>query len=210
MGILSIKTVAVFAGSSDGDDPVYAKEMYKLGFLLTRLGKEVWAGGCVGMGRALAEGVAAGGGRLIVFQPEYYCCDGREMPDFVDVRYLSGDDDRITQLLEADAFATGPGSAGTNGETGRGITRNLDGTYKKPPLPIKPHFVMNVAGCHDFLIESYREPVRRGFGAPETLQLFRVVPDADRLAEELGKLEGQELLYLSRVSSMKKVQPRVA
>ncbi len=199
---MNIKTVAVFAGSSHGNDPAYGAEMLKLGQYLAALNVEVWTGGCVGMTQSLAEGILIEGGRMKVHQPPHYR-NGEAFPGNIQVVTVPSDHERTVALLKADAWITGPGSAGTIGETVRGITWNLDRTYRKD-RPLTPHFIMNVNNMHASLIGAYQSAVDHGFGSAQTMQLFTVVKDAEGVMRGLRAIDGRPSVVLNRVSCVAK------
>lgn len=200
-----IKTVAVFAGSSAGNDPHYAEVMQACGARLARMDKEVWCGGLSGMMNAIAQGVLENGGHVKVFQPPHNI--KTELVDVfqrarkngqLEICPLKTDNDRNIELLKADAWLSGPGSAGTIGETVRGITWNVDRTYRS--RPITPHFILNIDGQYENLSALYALAVQRGFGTPDTMGLFQMVEDDSGLERALFAAEQQGPIILDRVS----------
>ncbi len=198
-----IKTASVFGGSSMGNTPIYAEQMQALGNLLAELNIEAYIGGMSGMMEALAYGVLNAGGQVTVLcvphQTNGALSDVFQSAN-VNIKQLERDNDRTVALLESDLWISGPGSGGTLGETVRGITWNVDRTYRDQTLT--PHFLFNVERCFDDLQAVYQGSVDRGFGADETMQLFQLVNSVDEMHKVIEAVQKNGQKKLHKVSQV--------
>lgn len=153
--------ICLYGSASENIADIYKTEVYALGKLLAERGHTlVFGGGCFGLMGAAANGVKAGGGKIIGVVPEFF--KGGE------VNVIFNDCDEFIpcetmyerkQIMEetADAFIVTPGGIGTYDEFfGVTATRQL----KRHDKPIA---LFNVNGFFDKLNQMIKDGDKEGF-----------------------------------------------
>ncbi|MBX3021849.1 MAG: TIGR00730 family Rossman fold protein [Bdellovibrionales bacterium] len=128
--------VGVFCSCSDKVSPFFLSEIESLGETLAKDGHEVIYGGATGgcMGR-LADGVRAGGGRLVGVLPEMDFMDGLEHAGLCERHVVRDLASRKTKMNEiADAFIIYPGGIGTLDEAFEVLALKSCGSLRKPVI----------------------------------------------------------------------------
>jgi len=145
-----MKSVAVYCGSSSGNQEIYTQQAQEMGRELARRDLTlVYGGGCVGLMGTIADAVLAEGGRVIGVIPGFLA------------------DKELAQLLMADlaeGFVAMPGGFGTLEELFEVLTWGQLGLHGKPVG------LLNTQGFYDSLLalldhmsaEAFLRPENRG------------------------------------------------
>jgi uncharacterized protein (TIGR00730 family) len=180
-----IRRVAVYCGSSDGNDPAYRAEAVALGAALAAAGLGlVYGGASVGLMGAVADAALAGSAEVIGVLPDLLA--GREIAhhgltsfELVPSMHL-----RKARMVElADAFVALPGGYGTLEEILEAVT------WAQLRLHAKPCILINTAGYWDGLLGFLDSMVAAGFLKPKNRALLRVAADASEAVKMLAAVE---------------------
>jgi len=167
----NIRSICVFCGSREGENPLHKQMAETLGRLLAEKGiRLIYGGGGIGLMGVLAQSVMAGGGSVTGIIPEFlmrYEVGGIAGVDTVVVESMH---DRKKQMFEmADAFVVLPGGIGTLDETIE-IT-----TWKQLRQHDKPIVLINQGGFWEPLLDLFNRVIAGGFAHPKINDLFTVV-----------------------------------
>lgn len=178
------RRIAVFCGSSPGDDPIYAEAARQFGQLLVERGFDlVYGGGNVGLMGILADTVMEGD-REVMGVITLALVDRevahRGITRLEEVETMHERKQRMYDL--ADAVVALPGGIGTLDELFEALTWNQLG-YLAEPCGL-----LNVNGYFDPLVELLDHMVGQGFLSIEARRLLRVEDDAGRLLDTLSEL----------------------
>jgi uncharacterized protein (TIGR00730 family) len=174
-----MKRVAVFCGSSPGNDPAYVAAAENLGRLLTerKIGL-VYGGGNIGlMGRAASTALEAGGhvtGVIPRFLMEFEI--GKiELPD---LRIVESMHERKALMAElSDGFIALPGGFGTLEEFCEILTWGQLGLHNKP------FGLLNVAGFYNHFLAFLDHAVAQALIKPKHRALILTSPDPGELLD---------------------------
>jgi uncharacterized protein (TIGR00730 family) len=177
----NIKSVAVYCGSSSGDDPAFASDASRLGHLLAERGLTlVYGGGRAGLMGVVADAVLEAGGVVHgIITADLLRAEvghlGLTTLDVVDTMHI-----RKARMAElADGFVALPGGFGTWEE----LTEML--TWTQLGIQSKPVALCNTKGYWNSLIEQRNASVAAGFIKAEHGALLRV---GDTPADALAAL----------------------
>ena len=171
---LSMRRIAVYCGSADGNHPAYRAAAVALGIAIAKAGLGVVYGGAnVGLMGAVADAALAAGGEVIGVLPGILA--GREIAHqgltrLETVETMHQRKARMVHL--ADAFLILPGGYGTLDELLEIITWSLLRLHAKPCI------LINTLGYWDGLLAFLDSTVEEGFLKPENRALLQVAPDA--------------------------------
>ena len=175
--------IAVYCGSSPGNDPAFAAAARAVGQEIARRGWTlVYGGGSVGLMGVLADAALEAGGTVIGVIPRFLYewevgHDGLSELEIVET--LTERKVRMGDL--ADAFLTLPGGIGTMDELFEALS------WAQLGLEAKRNGLLNVAGYYDALVAYLDGAVASGFLKPQHRSLLHVGSDPvellDRLAE---------------------------
>ncbi|MCD8566390.1 MAG: LOG family protein [Alphaproteobacteria bacterium] len=181
----AFKTVAVFCGSSLGNDPVYAQEMRDLARSLAQEGVHVYFGGITGKNGLLDifhDEFTKAGGMMTAYVSQAYYRPAVAHHSRVAIVVVKDEFERGQRMLEADAAIMGPGSLGSFGEGCLALSMNLSRTYQAQPLmPLVFLSVPSAAfpgGPYAKIPALVDDFIRSGFSQPEAHKLFAIAHDA--------------------------------
>lgn len=163
--------VCVYCASSDRVDTKYFDLARSLGEKLgERKNNLVYGGGNTGPMKALAEGVKAGGGRVLSVIPKMFDERGLTFSPSDELLVTDGlQDRRLTMIKHSDAFLALPGGFGTLEE----IAENL--TMRQLELHQRPLALINVDGFWD-PFGAFLDQLEAGhFIRPEHRELAKIV-----------------------------------
>lgn len=190
----STRRVAVYCGSSGGNDPAYCAEAVALGSAIAAAGLGVVYGGAnVGLMGAVADAALAGGAEVIGVLPAIL--SNREIAHTGLTRLESADtmhQRKARMVALADAFVMLPGGYGTLDELFEIIT------WSQLRMHAKPCIVVNTLGYWDQMLAFLDTAVQAGFLKPENRTLLQVATNAqDAVAAIVRHFEANTLLSAS-------------
>jgi uncharacterized protein (TIGR00730 family) len=166
--------VAVYCGSTDGDNPAFLAEARELGAAIASAGLGlVYGGASVGLMGAVADAALAGGAEVIGVLPEIL--SGKEIAHrgLTRLELVSTMHQRKARMAElADAFLVLPGGYGTLEELLEVVT------WAQLKLHAKPCILINTVGYWDGLLAFLDTAVAAGFLKPKNRALMRVAANA--------------------------------
>lgn len=178
---MTLRSLAVYCGSSPGNDPVFAKAAVTVGQVLARRGiRVVYGGGGVGLMGALADAVLAAGGEITGVIPHFL--DTRELkhPQVTDMRVVGSMHERKQIMVqESQAFLALPGGYGTLDELFEVLT------WAQLRLHQQPVGLLNVRGFFDPLRAFLEGAVEAGFLTAQDRDRVLVDTDVETLLQRL-------------------------
>jgi uncharacterized protein (TIGR00730 family) len=181
MAAQSIRSVAVFCGSSNGLERAWIEDAAAFGRLLARSGvRLVYGGGALGLMGACARAVMGEGGRVLGVIPEFLRQAEVAYEAVELVMVGSMHERKATMYQEADGFVVMPGGVGTLEEAVEIMS------WVRLGLHAKPVVFLNTHGYWDSLLDFFEHSVRQGFTPPGFRDAFAVVRE---IADILPKLE---------------------
>jgi len=177
-------TVAVFCGSSFGNDPAYRQAAEALGSGLARAGiRLVYGGGRIGLMGTLADAVLHAAGEVVGVIPEFLCAAEIAHDALTRLEITDSMHARKRRMFElADAFVALPGGIGTLDETIEILTWRQLGLHAKPIL------VCDIAGSAGGLVGAIEGAIACGFAAPALRDGYAVVEGVPALLARLAGL----------------------
>ena len=178
---MAINRVAVFCGSSPGNNPIFIQEARNLGEVLAQhtIGV-VYGGASIGIMGALADSAIAHGGEVIGVIPKGLM--KREVEHNGISKLLVVEDMHTRKNLMAglsDAFITLPGGFGTFEELLEMITWNQLNIHQKPI------FILNVDGFYDPFHDFVEKTIAHGFIRETNRNLYQMVSNIPELLEKI-------------------------
>lgn len=176
-----MKNIAVFCGSSAGNDSIYQDQAYQLGKTLAERKIElIYGGGSIGLMGAVANGALEHKGKVTGV-----------IPGFLNEKEIAHD--KLDSLIEVDSMherkkkmhelSEGvialPGGYGTLEEFFEMLTWGQLGLHKKPVA------LLNINGFYDPLRKLTDNMVEEGFLKQAYLDLMIINNDIERLIEQM-------------------------
>ncbi len=177
-------SVAVFCGSSFGNDPTWRVAAEALGSGLAHAGfRLVYGGGGIGLMGALADAALAAGGEVFGVLPDFLRT--AEIPHVGLTRLeitesMHARKQRMAEL--ADGFVSLPGGIGTLDETIEILTWRQLGLHRKPIL------ICDIAGSARELLGAIEGAIARGFAAPDLRDAYEVIEGVPGVLTRLASL----------------------
>jgi uncharacterized protein (TIGR00730 family) len=177
--------IAVFCGSSYGDDPKYAECARDVGRYMASQGIDlVFGGGKVGLMGEIADAVLAGGGQVFGVIPESLRDRELAHPGLTDLKVVSGMHERKALMAaQADAFVALPGGPGTMDELFEAWTWAQLGYHDKPCA------IYNAFGYYDPLLSFLDTMTDSGFMKPHHRQMLVVESEPEALLNALNNYQ---------------------
>ena len=178
------KTITVFCGSSDGNDPAYGQAAEELGRLMARQGRRLvyGSGQCGLMGRA-AKGVKEAGGYIIGINVKRFA-DYLPYPGTDEFLMMDTLPERKDALIQrGDACVALPGGVGTLDELMDIYALAQAGILKKPVG------ILNVNHYFDGLLTQLDRACRDGFLTARDRGLLVTAEDPESLLRLLDEAE---------------------
>lgn len=153
------KSLAVYCGSSPGNDARYVRLAYDTGVLLARRGiRLVYGGGGVGMMGAVADGALSEGGEVTGVIPVFLNTIELLHPGVTDMHVVNTMHERKLLMVDlAEGFVALPGGFGTLDELFEVLT------WSQLDIHNRPAGVLNVDGYYDGILACLDGMVARGF-----------------------------------------------
>lgn len=180
---MKLRRVAVYCGSSSGNDPVYLAEAKELGRSIASAGLGlVYGGASVGLMGAVADAALAGGAEVVGILPEILSGSEIAHRGLTRLEMVPTMHERKARMVKlADAFLMLPGGYGTLDEMMEIVT------WKQLRLHAKPCVLINTAGYWDGLLAFLDKAVEAGFLKAENRRLLELAGTA---AEAVGRVKG--------------------
>lgn len=177
------RRIAVFCGSSPGEDPIYREAAVELGELLVKRGFGlVYGGGNVGLMGAVADTVMEGGGEVIGVIPRMLVEREVAHHGITDLRVVGSMHERKRLMYQlSDALLALPGGIGTFEELFEALTWNQLGLHHKRCG------LLNVAGYYDALAEMLGKASDEGFIRAPHREYLTIETDPGRLLDRLAE-----------------------
>ncbi|PKH06895.1 TIGR00730 family Rossman fold protein [Moritella sp. Urea-trap-13] len=160
--------IAVFCGSSSGDNPEFIKATVMLGKFFANNGIDVVYGGSkVGLMGVIADSVLAHGGKVYGVIPEHLKNKEIAHQNLTELKVVSDMHERKAIMAEmADAFVALPGGVGTLEEIFEALTSAQLGLHTKPCA------FYNVLGFYDQLMNMVDHMSYSGFLTREYAEMI--------------------------------------
>jgi uncharacterized protein (TIGR00730 family) len=180
-----MKRVAVFCGSSIGNQQVYTKVAVELGGLLARRGIGlVYGGGNVGLMGVIADATLTAGGEVIGVIPRALADREIAHAGVTHLHVVDSMHTRKAMMADlADAFIAMPGGVGTFEEFFEAVTWTQLGLHRKACG------LLNAGGFYTPLAVFIDQAVSEGFIKPVHRAAIVVDSDPARLLDTLSRLE---------------------
>ncbi|RZK13646.1 MAG: TIGR00730 family Rossman fold protein [Hymenobacter sp.] len=143
-----MKSLAVYCGSSSGNQPIYTQQAQAMGRELARRGSTlVYGGGCVGLMGTIADAVLAEGGKVIGVIPGFLADKELAHKGCTELHVVETMHQRKLLMADlADGFVAMPGGFGTLEELFEVLTWGQLGLHGKPVG------LLNTLGFYDSLL----------------------------------------------------------
>lgn len=177
--------IAVFCGSSAGNDSVYSNQAYQLGKLLAKKNIElIYGGGSIGLMGAVANGALDHNGRVTGVIPGFLNekeIAHDQLHSLIEVTSMHERKKKMHELSEA--VIALPGAYGTLEELFEMLTWGQLGLHKKPIA------LLNINGFYDPLRQLTDNMVEQGF-------LKQVYQDILLISNDIEQLIGRMSQYI--------------
>jgi uncharacterized protein (TIGR00730 family) len=186
----SPRRVAVYCGSSNGNDPAFLVEARALGTAIAASGwGVVYGGASVGLMGAVADAALAGQAEVIGVLPEVLSKSEIAHPRLTRLEVVSTMHQRKARMAAlADAFLILPGGYGTLEELLEVVT------WAQLRIHAKPCILINTSGYWNGLLSFLDTAVSAGFLKPRNRALLQVAANASeavQLAQAVWKPDAQ-------------------
>jgi len=182
---MKYQSLALYCGSSSGNNPVYAREAARFGKMCAQKSLTLYfGGGSIGLMDAAAQACLSKGGKVIGVAPDFFT-EGEvlatNLTEMIMVKTMS----ERKQLLEekSDAFVIFPGSYGTMDELFEMVTDAQLGMHTKPIV------IYNYMGYYDYLLKQMDKFMEEGFLRPFHHSLLLNASDLEELFYKLDTYE---------------------
>jgi uncharacterized protein (TIGR00730 family) len=171
------QSLAVYCGSSAGNEARFARLAYEAGGLMARRGiRLVYGGGGVGMMGAVANGVLEQGGEVTGVIPRFLNTRELKHAGVADMRVVETMHERKMLMVDlAEGFIALPGGFGTLDELFEVLT------WSQLDIHQRPAGILNAGGFYDGLLNCLDGMVARGFLRAEDRARLVAAPDMESL-----------------------------
>ena len=178
---MAVRSVAVFCGSKNGNDPLYALHTVALGKLLAANGiRAVYGGGNVGIMGLIADTVMQAGGSVAGVIPQVLVEWERQHTGITELFVVNNMHERKKMMYDlSDAAIILPGGFGTLDELFEMITWNQLSIHDKHI------FILNTNGFYDHLIAHIGKMQEEGFLYEAATQRLRYASGPEEIVELL-------------------------
>ncbi|MEP5254747.1 MAG: TIGR00730 family Rossman fold protein [Winogradskyella arenosi] len=180
-----MKSIAVFCGSSDGNDPQIINEAFQLGQTIAQKGMAlVYGAAKIGLMGKVAEGALNAKGDVIGIIPNFLKTKEIVHTGLSELIITDNMHDRkVIMYDKSDGFIIIPGGFGTMDEFFE-IT-----TWGQLGLHTKPIGILNSNGYYDALIAQSKMMVERGFLKQENLDAVVIDSTIEGLLEKMNNYQ---------------------
>ncbi len=180
-----MKSVVVFCGSSEGNDPKVLSEATQLGATLAKRGIDlVYGAAIIGVMGKVAQGALDQQGKVIGVIPDFLMMKEVYHPGLSELIITENIHERKLKMHElSDAIITLPGGYGTLEELFEMITWAQLGLHQKPIG------ILNTNGFYNDLLAMLRKMVREGFLKQENYEMLLVGDSVDGLLQKMEEYQ---------------------
>jgi len=184
-----MKSITVFCGASEGDNPIYKETGFSVGKLLAGQNIEVvFGGGKIGIMGAVADGALASGGTVTGVIPKFL---RTKEVTYYDVTHLHVVDTMHERKMLMHRLSQGvmalPGGYGTLDELFEILTWGQLGMHEYPIG------LLNVNGYFNHLVAFVHHMCNEGFLSQTVRDLILVDDDATRLIDRMKNYQAPEI-----------------
>lgn len=178
---MSIKSVTVYAASSQALDAAYIDAAERLGRILGSVGlRIVYGGGSTGLMGAMADGAISQGARVHGIIPEFLTRVERGHQGLHTLEVVSDMRVRKARMLEeADAVVALPGGCGTFEELFEAMTLKRLGQF------LGPIVLINTGGYYDGLLDFLTHSVAERFMNRAHLDMWQTVAQPEEVLDAM-------------------------
>lgn len=172
-----MKSIVVFCGSSEGNDPQVISKGYELGKTLALKGIDlIYGAGKIGIMGRVAKGALDNNGKVIGVIPEFLMLKEVAHLGLTELHSTENMHQRKLMMHElSDGILTLPGGFGTLEELFEMITWAQLGLHQKPVG------ILNINGFFDDLLSFLKNMVDKGFLKEENYKMLLIDQDIDTL-----------------------------
>lgn len=176
-----MKSIVVFCGSSEGNDPDVLLAAYDLGMTLAKNGTTlVYGGSKIGVMGKVALGALENEGKVIGIIPDFLTLKEVVHVGLTELIVTENMQERKLQMHDlSDGIITLPGGYGTLEELFEMITWAQLGLHQKPIG------ILNTNGFYDDLLKMLRKMVAQGFLKIENYNMLLVDDSVDGLLKQM-------------------------
>jgi uncharacterized protein (TIGR00730 family) len=180
-----MKSIAVFCGSSDGNDDIILQEAYQLGEILAKKKiKLIYGGSQLGLMGQVANGVLENGGDVTGVIPDFLQTKEVVHPNLPQLVVTRDMHERKMKMHElSEGFIALPGGFGTFEELFEIVTWAQLGLHQNPIG------LLNSNGYYDDLIAMLKTMVRKGLLKKANFDLLLIAEDIDGLLEKMANFK---------------------
>lgn len=180
-----LNSIAVFCGSSQGNDPKIIEEAYHLGKILGQKKiKLIYGGSKLGLMGELARGVLENNGKVIGVIPKFLRTKEVVHTGLTELILVETMHERKLKMHEiSDGIIALPGGFGTMEEFFEMITWSQLGLHQKPIG------MLNSTGFYDDLLNFFQTMVKKQFLQADNRDLLLVSNDIDDLLHQMENYE---------------------
>lgn len=185
--VRTMRSVALFCGSSAGVDPAWMEAAAAFGGALAREGvRLVYGGGAVGLMGACAKAAIGSGGQVLGVIPEFLrlpevAFDAAEL-----VVTVSMHERKAVMFQQADGFVVMPGGVGTLEE----VIEML--SWARLGLHAKPVVFFDAKRFWSPLFELFEHTISQGFTPQAFRTAYTAVSDVEQILPALRAMAAQE------------------
>ncbi len=172
---MSIRTVTVYAASSQALDPVYVDAAARLGTVMGRQGyRVVYGGGSHGLMGAMADAALAAGGQVHGIIPEFLTQVEQGHQGLTSLEVVADMRTRKARMLEgSDTVIALPGGCGTFEELFEAMTLKRLGQF------LGPIVLVNTSNYYHTLLEFLHHSVSEHFMSQVHLDMWQTVKEPE-------------------------------
>lgn len=184
-----MKSIAVFCGSSPGQDPAYLETAGALGALMAKTDRQlVYGGAKIGLMGAVADAVMENGGRVIGVLPTFMSRKEVAHHGLTELILVKSMHERKRKMAElVDGFIALPGGFGTLEEFAEILTWGQLGLHQKPMG------LLNQNGFYDRLLGLFDHMQGEGFLRPRNREMVLSAPTPEALITEMEAYQAPEV-----------------
>ncbi|MDT0644367.1 TIGR00730 family Rossman fold protein [Zunongwangia sp. F363] len=180
-----MKSIAVFCGSSNGNDEVILRDSYNLGKILAEKNiKLVYGGSKLGLMGSVAKGALDHGGEVTGVIPDFLKTKEVVHPNLTALITTEDMHERKMKMHElSEGFIALPGGFGTFEELFEIVTWGQLGLHKNPIG------LLNSNGYYDELIAILKTMVRKDLLKKENFDLLLIAEDIEELLKKMANFK---------------------